>query len=130
MTATRFELPLELFTTWLASGERGLSSEAMAAHLTGKRVGAGLPAALNYPFDADDFRRCVLLLDAVPLARLQLHRMSELGGVWALLVEQWDELEELLREEVGNNLSRTNGVWAKQMSTRIRQIIDTERRSR
>lgn len=31
-------IPLERFAAWLASGERGMSSEAIVANLTGARV--------------------------------------------------------------------------------------------
>ena len=36
---TRPMVPIEAFVSWLASGERGMSSEAIVSHLTGVDVG-------------------------------------------------------------------------------------------
>lgn len=127
-TTHRAELPLSLFTNWLASGERGLSSEAIVAHLTGKRVGSH--GRGDHPYDADDFRRCVLVLEHVSIARLTLHRMADVSPEWAALVSEWDSLEQQLRNELDDDLSRHSRKPAPKTSARIREILRTVRDAR
>lgn len=50
-----------------------------------------------YPHDADDFGRCLGLLDAVPEYRGRLKKMADVSETWAAIVEIWDELEALYR---------------------------------
>jgi hypothetical protein len=99
MTTTAL-LPLTWFTNWLAFGERGLSSEAIVTHLTGSAIsrwGHG-----DHPHDPADFRRCVLLLEAVPVAGLTFPTMRDVSREWARLVDAWDEiLAELEAEAPG-----------------------------
>lgn len=92
------ELPLSLFTRWLASGERGVSSEAIVSHLTGEPVGR-YRIGDDYPFDPSDFRRCEVLLRHVPLARLTFPAMASRSPIWAALVAEWDELVALMESE-------------------------------
>lgn len=88
---------IEALFEWLRSGARGKSSEYMVEKLT------GLPAdecqcsrkGIYIPHDAGDFRRCELLLRAVPELRPRLGEMSQYGP-WCLLVPAWDELVGLL----------------------------------
>lgn len=117
-------LPLGLFTGWLATGERGLSSETIVSHLTGQPVGRTerFRWGPQYPHDPADLRRCVQLLDTVPLARTVFPAMRTASPVWAVLVDHWDELESLLREEMaepGPNAPRTYD--------RMRELIDSAR---
>jgi hypothetical protein len=99
-------LDLSHFTSWLASGERGISSEAIVSQLTGSRVGHSWPGN-DIPFDPADFRRCELLLRAYPLARLIFPAaMRSRSGNWARLVEHWDELVELIESEVPGAFNR------------------------
>src|SRR4051812_25887588 len=53
---------------WLLSGERGVSSESIFAHLTGIPI-AGRVATNYLPSDAGDLRRCRKLLEVVPSFR-------------------------------------------------------------
>lgn len=53
------------FVEWLRTGERGLSSEAIAEQMSGLPVGQGYGFS-NHPSDPADLRRCRLLLDRVP----------------------------------------------------------------
>lgn len=81
---------------WMATGEMGSSSLTMAFWLTFK---------MNYrysthPYDPDDLRRCVQLLDAAPVLRHIITRMADLSPQWAALVGRWGDLEQLLREEL------------------------------
>lgn len=88
-------LPLTIFTSWLASGERGMSSEAIVSRLTGARVGRYSNG--DHPWDTGDFRRCEQLLEAVPLARVAFPLMADVSPQWAALVPVWDEIAALAK---------------------------------
>lgn len=124
MTGT---LPLDLFKGWLASGERGLSSEAIVIRLTGESWWAGLTprSVLDHPWDPGDLRRCMKLLDAVPLARVSLPLMRDVSPQWAALVDHWDELTNLLTEEIPDILhaARANGGRAPRTYARMQDLL-------
>ena len=89
-------------TMWLAIGERGLSSEAIALTTLGLRP-TGWRA--SSPLDPADLRRCLLLLEAVPETRENgLLVLAKRCPRWAALVKVWDRLAETLRSETGENL--------------------------
>lgn len=88
----------ENLNNWLASGNRGISSEAIASYLTGINFVSGHWFS-NHPHDPSDFKRCMDLLEAVPEFRPRLKEMAEVSPIWAELVENWDELEKLYKEE-------------------------------
>lgn len=79
---------------WLASDQTGVSSKFMAGVL-----GEGYRGKYGHPHDPSDFGRCVGLLDACPELRGKLHLMNSHGPEWKALVDHWDELEALYREE-------------------------------
>jgi len=88
----------EAAKTWLAEGERGVSSETIFSEMTGIPVvgrHGGHP-----PCDPSDFRRCHLLLEAVPEFKARLAEMAGVSQVWARLVEKWDEIVASLDAEV------------------------------
>ena len=89
-------------TMWLATGERGLSSEAIA--LTTLGLGpTGWRA--SWPLDPADLRRCLLLLEQVPETRERgLLVLAKRCPRWAALVNVWDRLSETLRSEIGEAL--------------------------
>lgn len=101
-----FKLPIQAFAMWLATGERGISSETIASHLT------GVPIAKyrDHPYDPSDFRRCERLLRAVPLARATFSSMAEVSPTWARFVERWDELVALAEEEVPGVFEGADGA--------------------
>ena len=89
-------------TMWLAIGERGLSSEAIA--LTTLDLEPSSYRAW-WPLDPADLRRCLLLLEAVPETREKgLLVLAERCPRWAALVKVWDHLSETLRSEIGESL--------------------------
>lgn len=124
MTAT---LPLDLFKGWLASGERGLSSEQIVITLTGESWWAGsrYSTGSDHPHDPADLRRCMKLLDAVHLARASLPVMRSVSPQWATLVDHWDELTSLLTEEVPDILGRArdNGGRAPRTFARMQELL-------
>lgn len=111
---TDAKIPLHHFTGWLAMGERGLSSEAIVQHLTGTPISGYHWGAGRHPRDPADFRRCQLLLDAVPLAKLAFPAMRSASPEWARLVDQWDEIHEAIAAEVPDYLGR----WTTGRATR------------
>jgi hypothetical protein len=83
----------DLLFLWLLGGERGLSSVAMVAHITGQG------GKTNHPHDPDDLRRCRLLVESVPLIRHNLHQMAGCSPTWARIIAAWDELCALMDGE-------------------------------
>ena len=86
---------IEEFNDWLRRGQRGISSETIVAHLSGINV----TTYRDVPYDPADFRRCEMLLRAVPAARGNLHRMGEVSEAWARFAAHWTELVELAQSE-------------------------------
>lgn len=84
---------------WIATGERGASSEAIVAKLTGVKLDQG---RLMEPYDTSDFRRCLLLFEAVPELKLRMVEMRGVSEYWRLLVDNWEELEKMYHEEKHN----------------------------
>jgi hypothetical protein len=109
MTATTELLPIHMFNGWLARGERGLSSEAIVTHLTGTHISTHRSAD-DYPHDPSDFRRCQLLLEAVPMARVTFRDvMREVSPQWQRLVDAWDDIHDLSEDEVPGYLNGATG---------------------
>lgn len=75
---------------WLASGERGVSSNTMFAHITG--VDAVGDWGGGHPHDPADFRRCRLLLEQVPSLQPHLGKMRKVSPAWTGLVDAWDTI--------------------------------------
>ena len=82
---------------WHAFGEPGLSSKAIAEHLTGVPIAKD---RRDYPHDPGDFRRCEVLLRHIPILRLTFHEMTTASPQWAALVPRWDEIAERIEAEV------------------------------
>ena len=84
---------------WLANGECGSSSRFMVAHLFGLETrNKSVWRGKEHPLDPSDFRRCQLLLEAVPEA--SIGQMINASDVWADLVGSWNTIVALLDEEV------------------------------
>jgi len=115
-------VPLELFADWLANGERGPSSDAMVHAFTGRSVGCRYTRPTDdYPCGPGSLHGCVRLLDQHPWARQFLGLVADLGPTWAALIDGWDELEQLLREETPTGM-------CPRTYARINQIIrETQR---
>jgi hypothetical protein len=85
---------------WLASGETGLSSEAMFwrfVQIYGVRDLRVHPK--DHPYDPDDLKRCRLLLEQVPEFAAFLPAMADMSSTWKRLVDHWDELCSLMDAE-------------------------------
>ena len=116
-------LPLTAFVSWLTSGDRGLSSDAIVSRLTNRPVGDGHWNDAH-PYDPDDLNRCMELLDLYPEARREFDAgaMRAVSPQWAALTNHWSELEALLREEQGVQLRR--GWRAPRCYARMGEILD------
>lgn len=117
-------VPIEHFTMWLATGERGVSSETIASHLTGVPISSSRYKLRSHPYDPDDFRRCELLLRAVPTAREHLNAVGEISPVWRTLVDHWGELVALCEEDVPGIFERwPRGEAATKSYRRMKELI-------
>lgn len=85
---------------WLASGERGVSSNQIVESLTGIQTDVeGWVFGGTHPSDPDDLMRCRKLLAAVPSLKAELPRMATVSREWAALVAEWDELCAMMDAE-------------------------------
>ena len=93
---------------WLRHGDRGISSDTIFEVLQNYELGV---CRWDYetPQDPSDFNRCVKLLDAIPEWRAFLPLVSETHQHWKPIIDHWDELEALLKEEK----SRPDGMAPK-----------------
>lgn len=102
---------------WYATGERGLSSECIARVMTGKPPGDTFSVRGSHPEDPGDLRRCLLLLDRLPPGSIE--RMRAVSEEWRVLVDHWDELAALFREEEPSG-------EAPRCYRRMRELLDSE----
>lgn len=92
-----FDIP-DAAVEWLKTGERGVSTEAIFAHMTGFPL-SDWPVHATGPSDPPDLRRCRLLLEAVPEFAARFAEMAALNERWAWLVPNWDRLCALMDTE-------------------------------
>lgn len=91
---------MEVFR-WIASGENvGMSSKAMACHL----IGESTDYPDDYPHDPADLWRCLLLLRRIPSLKARLNEVTRLSIEWSRLIAHWEELEGMLKLELGDDL--------------------------
>lgn len=109
---------LERAAWWTFHGEQGTSSNTMWSALAsyGKMFGYEYckdvlipPSSYRHPCDPDDFRRCYLLLKAVPEWKLEFHKLRALSPVWIKLVDNWSLLEKMLEEQM--ETKKPNGLY-------------------
>lgn len=84
---------------WLATGERGLSSEAMFTFLHAQDPSIFKDKDFPHPYDPGDLRRCMLMLEQVPELKPKIKMMSYASNSWAALVNVWEVLEEMMDDE-------------------------------
>lgn len=106
---------------WLATGERGLSSEAMFSRFTGIPMGGK-----NYdgvlPCDPADFRRCRLLIEQVPCFANRISEMSGVSPAWARIAASWDDLCATMDAEAPG--WRESGGHAPQTYDMMKRVIE------
>lgn len=102
---------------WLAGRDGGLSSECVAF------TALGIAGRRDHPHDPADLGRCLRLLETIPAIREGFEeRMSAISPTWARLAQAWDELEAMMREEVGIHWEKD--CRAPLTYKRMRQIIE------
>ncbi len=108
---------------WLESGERGLSSNTIFTILTGIPKAVIMGSWDFYPpSDPSDFRRCELLLVAVPEFRKRFDEMKKVSKYWELLVEHWQELCKLMDLEAGNWREKYSRWQATRTYNRMKEL--------
>lgn len=95
---------IERAAWWCKYGEHGTSSKTIWCVMTEGNTGDFKfdyeylkrvmipPPQYGHPSDPDDFRRCYLLLKAIPEWRKELDKMKRISPVWNKLVENWGYL--------------------------------------
>jgi len=89
---------------WMAGGDVGLSSKAIAMHMS-----AGWCDG-SYPHDPADLGRCLRLLNLFPEWKPRIKEMARYGDVWERYVTHWDEMEEQMSNEVGIDWSKARSA--------------------
>ena len=86
---------------WRNNGNVGLSSLTLWLHLLDVRhPESGRVDGNAAPYDWDDFRRCYLLLEAVPEWKDKLVTMkSVVSPIWDNLIDNWENLTSLYKQE-------------------------------
>lgn len=117
---------------WLGSGDTGLSSLTIVAHIERNPiVAAQIRNVYHWPCDPADLGRCIRLLDIEPTYRANLVLMVALGDEWKVLYQHWDELEALYREEEPSGRAPKcykrmrellDPIWEKKASERRAQL--------
>lgn len=111
---------------WLGSGERGISSETIFSYLTGHNVLRRHQG--NYPHDPVDWRRCELLLEAVPALRDSFTRVRELGFVWSGLVDHWADIRASMDRECPDWRDPNSDWSARETYDLMKKIIKNAKR--
>ena len=83
---------------WLRDGDVGTSSSAIVTKLTSLHLCK--PDDMFAPSDQSDLLRCIKLLEFVPEFKPRLVEMSDVSDRWKVIVDNWDELENLLVDEL------------------------------
>jgi len=92
---------------WMQNGEHGTSSKTMFKYLHGVDLTGRWGD--SHPHDPSDFRRCHLLLQAVPQWKNDLDKLRVISPVWSRLVDNWDKLTELLEDQMKHK--KANGMY-------------------
>jgi hypothetical protein len=85
---------------WFSDGDTGMSSKAIATHMTTGDCDG------SYPHDPADLGRCLRLLERFPDWKPRIGEMARYGSVWRAYAEHWDELAASMAAEVGINWSK------------------------
>jgi hypothetical protein len=101
LEAARAEVPIERRALrWLAGGDSGASSKAICYHMLGMKSDG------SFPWDPSDLGRCLRLLELFPEWKPRIREMARYSPQWAALVARWDELAEMMADEVGIDWSK------------------------
>jgi hypothetical protein len=104
---------------WLAGGDSGASSKAICHHMLGMKSDG------SFPWDPSDLGRCLRLLELFPEWKPRIREMARYSPQWAALVARWDELAEMMADEVGIDWSK--GRRAPRTYDAMKDAIDQAR---
>lgn len=107
--------------TWHLHGEHGISSEAIYDRLTYGVTNSRWSS--SHPHDPSDFRRCELLLQAVPDFRVRLSEMADVSPAWRALVERWSEIAAVFEAECPGVFTHEN--HGNRMATRTYELMQS-----
>lgn len=109
------ETTIDRVTKWLLTGDTGRSSMCMLANIYSPETTKELSSfeSVVHPLDSGDFRRCYLLLEAVPEFREHLPTMRNVSPYWEVLVDHWDELEALLKVDLAEKKNGSRSLYDK-----------------
>lgn len=82
---------------WLINGETGISSKTMAAVSMGERIVQN--HGMDAPYDPSDFRRCYLLVEAIPEIKEFFPEIGKVVPKFKGILENWDELCRLYERD-------------------------------
>jgi len=102
--------------TWLATGETGESSKAMAF------CAAGINGRGSYPYDPADLNRCLKLIKHIPEIKEHFESIAKLSTVWRELIKNWDDLETCFLNEVGLDWSKGREIGATKTFKMMRDL--------
>jgi len=88
---------------WLQHGERGSSAETIYNQMVpGYKIFGS--SERSHPYDADDFRRCYLLLKMVPeWKKYFTDVMAKVSDTWEKLTTHWEQLTTMLEFSLAND---------------------------
>lgn len=81
---------------WMNGTDTGTSSMLMATVLSGRNPGL---MRRSPPYDPADIGRCFRMLDEFPELKENLNKMRGISDIWDILMNHWDEMEVLYKEE-------------------------------
>jgi hypothetical protein len=81
--------------TWMFSGDTGMSSKAICAHML------GLKYDKSHPSDPSDLGRCLRLLELIPEWKPRIQEMAQHCPGWAGLIGDWGNIVDLYYNEGG-----------------------------
>ena len=111
---------------WLANGETGESSKAIAFKMAGveKNYKWG-----SHPSDPGDFKRCLKLINLIPEIRPRLDEMRSVSVCWNALIEHWKEVEDCFMSEVAEWLTKDySALWASKTFDLMEKIYKEARK--
>jgi hypothetical protein len=107
---------------WLTGGDSGMSSKAICCHMLGMKSDG------IYPLDPSDLGRCLRLLELFPEWKPRMGEMARYSAQWAALVERWDELAEMMADEVGIGWSKGTGKRAPRTYAAMKDALAAHRK--
>ncbi len=101
----------EKMNWWRNKGEHGTSSELMYRFISSgyRNLGSSSQYENIHPSDPSDFRRCYILIKAIPEWRENLDLMKQISPTWSNIVDNWDKLCSMLEELVETH--KDNGMY-------------------